>query len=72
MPKKPDTVPWMVNNFPRRLKDAYMAFLRANGTTHRDYLEYLIAKVLRENGVDIPEFDLEALVVRLQQRRKHK
>ena len=62
------TCTWAVNNFPRELKDHYMAFLKSNGATARDHLEYLIAKTLREAGADIPRFQLEELVQRLKER----
>lgn len=45
---------WAINNFPTRLKNRYAAYCKASDTTMRDHLEYLIAKELRDAGVDIP------------------
>ena len=56
MPKPNDQklCTWAIPNFPRKLKAKYSAYCRANNTFVRDHLEYLIAKTLRDAGVDIP------------------
>lgn len=61
---------WTINNFPRRLKDKYAAFLKSNNTTIRDHLEYLILKTLREAGCDIPSFELNNLIKRITDKSK--
>ena len=43
-----------IPNFPRKLKAKYAAYCRANDTFILDHLQYLIAKELREAGVNIP------------------
>jgi len=43
-----------ITNFPRKLKAKYAAYCRANDTLILDHLQYLIAKELREAGVNIP------------------
>jgi hypothetical protein len=63
-----DMCTWAVNNFPRKLKDNYAAWLKSNNTTIRDHLEYLLAKTLRDAGVDIPKFQLEELIERIRKR----
>lgn len=66
MKKDEGTCTWAINGFPRQLKDKYAAYLKANNVNIKDHLEYLIAKTLREAGVDIPKFVLEELVQRIQ------
>ena len=55
---------WMINNFPTILKNRYAAYCKASNTTMRDHLEYLIAKTLREAGVDIPPLSRDNQLVR--------
>lgn len=55
---------WMINNFPTILKNRYAAYCRASNTTIRDHLEYLIAKTLRDAGVDIPPLSKDNKLVR--------
>ena len=47
--------PWTINRFPLVLKNRYSAYCRATGTTMRSHIAYLLAKVLREAGVDVPQ-----------------
>jgi len=63
------TCSFMIPNFPRGLKDRYTGFLKANGVKIRDHMEYLIAKVLRDEGVDIPAVEIESVAERIRERR---
>ena len=45
---------WAMNNFPRALKNKYSAYCKASGVKIVDHTEYVIAKTLREAGVNIP------------------
>lgn len=60
-----ETCTWAINNFPRKLKDRYASYVKANGVTIRNHLEYLVAKELRENGVDVPLFTLKDLLAKI-------
>lgn len=45
---------WAIHNFPTALKNRFAAYCKANGHTIVNYMEYLIARELKINKVDIP------------------
>jgi hypothetical protein len=59
-----------VNNFPRSVWAKYTAWVHSNGGTIVNHLEYLLIKVMREAGVDIPKYLLTDLVKRVCQKTK--
>lgn len=40
---------WAVNNFPRTLKNRFLALARSHDQSGNMYLQYIINKVLRED-----------------------
>jgi hypothetical protein len=68
---KPATCTWAINHFPRALKNKYAAFVKSNGATMRDHIEYLLLKTMREAGVgDTPRFELDDLIKRMTNKSK--
>ena len=39
---------WAINNFPRTLKNRFLALAKAQGQTGNLFLQFIIARVLRE------------------------
>ena len=52
-PKNP-LCSWMIPKFPRKLKEMFNAYCRANGSTVPDQMEDMVQRELREAGVHIP------------------
>lgn len=59
--KKDPYCTWAINGFSRRIKNRYIGWCHANGTSARCHIEYLILKAMREAGVDIPEMKKKEL-----------
>jgi hypothetical protein len=61
---------WAIPNFPRALKNRYIAYLKSNNVSIRNHLEYLISKTVLEAGLKIPEINLKNLVKKLSENAK--
>ena len=49
-----DLCSWMIPKFPRKTRNRFVAFCRANGEFVRSHLEYLVLKDMRDAGLEIP------------------
>jgi hypothetical protein len=52
-----DRCTWAIPNFPRSVKQRFLAWCKANNTRGGDYLEYLINRAMMANGVTFPKLD---------------
>jgi hypothetical protein len=48
MKKDKETCTWAVPNFPRILKNRFLALAKSQGTTGNLFLQFIIARTLRE------------------------
>ena len=44
-----ETCTWAINNFPRALKNRFLALAKSQGTTGNLFLQFIIARTLRED-----------------------
>lgn len=52
-----DRCTWAIPNFPRSMKQRFLAWCKANGTRGGDYVEYLINRAMVSNNVTFPKLD---------------
>lgn len=55
--KPSETCTWAIKKFPRKIKNRFIAYCRANNVLVSNHTQYVIAKELREVGLNIPLID---------------
>ena len=59
MPKDDERCSWMIGDFPRDVKNKFMALAKIDNKTAPEYLEYVLNKFFREEKQKEKKADVE-------------